>query len=695
MEQEHLDPNGVEDRSAGAVSPAVAIFLTSILEFMGEQALIISGQAAYNRMRVKYEKELKEGARSPGDMADRIVVEELDMERVALDRTLGRLWRAWKKKIRSPGLDKTMSRPYSRDSMRPAHVRQTSFTENFVPATVPEPEADAESDAENKTLTEDAIEEGPLEEHVYAAGIPLPIGDNDVEEIEVPWLVDYSDDEETLEDEDISTPRPKSLILLPLSFFSADLPTLAESSSSAESLTPSRKRSNSLPNRVMPRYTPEATPEIIEDVDQDEDVEVDGESSEIATTPTSPATSETDEHFETGHSRQSSGVPAVITDDSTVAKAAALQAGLGPLEHGDGEDEEEFIEEEPQILTSARISMSGRSASPAISEISPANNGLPVRSPSVHSLRLIDVSGPKSPSTRSWTGSMDASDHGRNGPLSATNSIRTPIAEESRPPTSDPSALPSPNLRVEGKNQPAPHVDDVPAAVAVAERAQTPPTVVSKLPKPADPYDDLETDVYGSQQPIFGSVVRHKSPPSSPAKQPTTKVTILQPSTTSAGTFFIDDRPSVPEKSPAHLRHPVPALSTGVAERTGSSQSNGSRSPSHLHNNSQAASIGVVSVERPRTRNTSDMSGQEHSPVVSRHLHTSGSASTTSTNKLRPVRASEDSVSKADVARNFEELIHSDQTIQYTLTPENMRDIEVSCSPKQKFETSKAVLTQI
>lgn len=81
--------------------------------------------------------------------------------------------------------------------------------------------------------------------------------------------------------------------------------------------------------------------------------------------------------------------------------------------------------------------------------------------------------------------------------------------------------------------------------------------------------------------------------------------------------------------------------------------------------------------------------------MVSRHLHTSGSASTTSTNKLRPVRASEDSVSKADVARNFEELIHSDQTIQYTLTPENMRDIEVSCSPKQKFETSKAVLTQI
>ncbi len=33
-----------------------------------------------------------------------------------------------------------------------------------------------------------------------------------------------------------------------------------------------------------------------------------------------------------------------------------------------------------------------------------------------------------------------------------------------------------------------------------------------------------------------------------------------------------------------------------------------------------------------------------------------------------------------DVARNFEELIQSDQTIQYTLTPESMRDIDVRYS---------------
>ncbi len=119
MEQEHLE--GGDEQLGETVSPAVAIFLTSILEFMGEQALIVAGQAAYHRMRVKYEKELREGARNQSDLADRIVVEELDMERVALDRTLGRLWRAWKKRIRSPTLDShSFQRPFSRDSSRAA-----------------------------------------------------------------------------------------------------------------------------------------------------------------------------------------------------------------------------------------------------------------------------------------------------------------------------------------------------------------------------------------------------------------------------------------------------------------------------------------------------------------------------------------------------------------------------------------------
>jgi hypothetical protein len=47
---------------------------------------------------------------------------------------------------------------------------------------------------------------------------------------------------------------------------------------------------------------------------------------------------------------------------------------------------------------------------------------------------------------------------------------------------------------------------------------------------------------------------------------------------------------------------------------------------------------------------------------------------------LKPMRTSEEQMpTRAEsVARNFEELIHSNQTITYTLTPENMRDMDVS-----------------
>ncbi|KAJ9156626.1 FLO11-like protein [Pleurostoma richardsiae] len=45
---------------------------------------------------------------------------------------------------------------------------------------------------------------------------------------------------------------------------------------------------------------------------------------------------------------------------------------------------------------------------------------------------------------------------------------------------------------------------------------------------------------------------------------------------------------------------------------------------------------------------------------------------------MKAMRASQESsrTRPEDVARNFEELIHSDQTIQYTLTPESMRDMD-------------------
>ncbi|KAL9103336.1 MAG: hypothetical protein Q9163_001602 [Psora crenata] len=83
-----------EDPVGGTVSPAAAIFLTSIIEFIGEQALLIAGDNAINRTRSKNP--------SPGESARHLVVDQSDVEKIAFNKTLGRLWRSWKKKGRTP-----------------------------------------------------------------------------------------------------------------------------------------------------------------------------------------------------------------------------------------------------------------------------------------------------------------------------------------------------------------------------------------------------------------------------------------------------------------------------------------------------------------------------------------------------------------------------------------------------------------
>ena len=81
-------------RDLGSISPAAAIFLTSVLEFIGEHAMLLAGEASYNRFQTK-------GQRSDNPRA---IVEEIDMEKLAFNGILGRLWRSWKKRVRSASL---------------------------------------------------------------------------------------------------------------------------------------------------------------------------------------------------------------------------------------------------------------------------------------------------------------------------------------------------------------------------------------------------------------------------------------------------------------------------------------------------------------------------------------------------------------------------------------------------------------
>jgi hypothetical protein len=670
MEQGHLD-DGLEDRFSEAVSPAVAIFLTSILEFMGEQALIVAGQAAYHRMRVKYEKELKEGARNPTGIADRILIEDLDMERVALDRTLGRLWRSWKKKIRSPAMGSMdrLTRSYSRDSLRSAsgHLRSPSGAAEFaVPATVPEPDVETEQ-GQSETRDEEANPQEPLEEYLVAAGIPLPLGPNDVAEIEVPGLAVDSDDEIEANgiEEEGRPPRPKSMIVLPLAgAFDLLMPTASRPEAQ-------RKRSNSLPAPARTRSAASIDSQLNEASDL------------VAGAPAE------------------SPEPVGITPDVAADGAEEIPATSDETDLNGGENvtedemrddvDDEVSIEEPRIVRSSRVSILGRSSPTASSESGkPAaiNTNLPVRTPSIHSARLIDVTSPRSPVVGSRRNSSVVAESVRHASPARTSRTITPPIPEDQPGQLADSAS-SGRLAVGHGNK-----SGLAASVSISETEETADkeyivSPVTPVTQPAS-IPAVQAAVVKERYEVAGAAAQDNIPEPSTPPKPVTKVTILPASSspvstasTTSGTFFIESMPVLSEEGEVQERPrtdgpryrsspaaPTPAVPERNAGRQAMANTSALRQP---------AAIGQVSVERSRARSPSEGSSsrlRESSAGRSRQQHASGSPSST---KLKAVRTSEEGMqARIDVVRNFEELIQSDQTIQYTLTPESMRDLEVS-----------------
>ncbi|KAH5102753.1 hypothetical protein HBI37_219180 [Parastagonospora nodorum] len=191
-----------EDDEAGLVSWASAIFLTSVIEYIAEQTLLVSGSAAYARMAAKLKKLQQQVQDTEEASFERIVVEEPDAEKIALNSALGRLWRTWRKRVRSPLSPISPGRGIrSVASWGSLHRRKMSHD------TI---------DGSLRGEQEPIPERIPTETEI-AANIPLPVGDNDVNEIEVPGLANTfeADSEST----GTQTPvprnqRPSSVIML-------------------------------------------------------------------------------------------------------------------------------------------------------------------------------------------------------------------------------------------------------------------------------------------------------------------------------------------------------------------------------------------------------------------------------------------------------------------------------------------------
>ncbi|KAF8851867.1 hypothetical protein BDZ45DRAFT_131012 [Acephala macrosclerotiorum] len=743
-EQEQLDgPPGTSNRfsnNPGVVSPAVAIFLTSILEFMGEQVLVVAGQAAYYKLRAKHEKEERDGTSTPADIAERVVVEDTDMEKVALDRTLGRLWRGWKKRIRSPTNSISLGRAFSRESLRsqPYTSRAASLT----------PEEAIDEHARRPSLA------AVLAEHEHAAAIPLPINDNDVREIEIPGLAPQSDDEEDLptKNEGIAmSPRPKSMIILNYVPNGPPTPTASQPHSPTFLALKGRIRSNSLPSPAASVYTsPKCTKPTTETPSEEtatENVpaEAEAKDEEMAIANDVPVDA-VEKKAVSDESKEEEDAPksviaevvagasaigaAVVAEIVAVAKGEAPQTDLA----SDEVDPEDGFTEEPQIMTSSRVSLppAGRNSPDSDKDPKAPSRRSSIRSTSVHSLRLIDVGSSRSPGM-SRSGSVDAADYlgGRPAIGSRPNSIHSPVLVEQmtprvgspvlRGPTASPIVRNGSSLsarhgrnsaensiseveeREVGKVEASPTIAapiDLALAMAGVDVETTPSSQSQQFATDSLSRDNAKGSAFVLSAPPASRYLRETAgiSPTDPNLQTTT--TPLQPATST----------SLPPSTSSTTSHPrmlgadngAPPL-TPLREMMEGAQDTSDES---IYSNSYDGTglsfdpdMDFYQVQRqdafskprkpyinprhqPVPRQSPPRSKAE-TPKADRQLHTSGSGSSSSSKGgKKALRTSDGSGQDGDKGQSFEQLIRSDQTIQYTLTPQNMRDIESPDSPR-------------
>ena len=215
--REHLSQVRDAYRSSARILPACAIFLTTVLEFLAEQALCIAAQHARKR-----DTFLKDPVRTPGP----ILLEEIDMSGIGKEGPLIRLWRSWKGSVRTGGSG--FSRPTTPSIVSP--VSPDSPNQEWRFPTVPV----------IASITEESRSGTP-------ANIPLPMGDNDVQEIEAPESMEARPTDGTKQRSIVGKRNSTSVLFMPGQF-----PDSKNTSGNSERPLASRRRSRSVPTAPRP-----------------------------------------------------------------------------------------------------------------------------------------------------------------------------------------------------------------------------------------------------------------------------------------------------------------------------------------------------------------------------------------------------------------------------------------------------------
>ncbi|KAL4943680.1 hypothetical protein BDV06DRAFT_189430 [Aspergillus oleicola] len=623
-EEEYIAQEGlVDDEGAprrftnhiGNITPAAAIFLTSIIEHIGEQALIIAGETARSRLAPKFaieqdeskiavehdgepeQHEEEEKVKLRGSM-NRLVVEELDVEKLALNPTLGRLWRTWRKRTRTPNL----SRLASRDSLRRRpglglHSRKSSFSiadDSQSPLSPPLEEPYSETQSE-----------------VDPVSVPLPMSENDIQEIENADDVDTGEIR-TMQAVIAHKVRPQSLMVLTL-----QSPRSPGSHTSSPATPVSRSapaarhaRSRSLPSTACPTESLE-----VEKTDSTDEAEATARKPSSASeerrrleTMYEQEEGEREEKFEADEvptePSQPDQVPsATVTNPADIADASTLLI----------EPDTEIIEgqgtaEKPSLSSVQRPKR--KSSSDASRRDKDSATSMSVPSEEVTSV---------APQEREVLQAREAED------------IQVPIAVAITTPTAEPVAAPT-------SNQVRPSMEST--------RGSRPPSNSSD-----------------SARSSFSRPYHRPGPLNlTSGSQRSTTSSISSSATERAGVQRVQGRPSA-STSTASSPHPS---TLGRPRRSGSFSSNREKRPMTANSGTSQVSTKLKGlINRPN---------EATSPRPRRDSETS--------------RVSGGTGDSQDDKSNLDELIRSEETLHFTLTPKSVREMDFPDAPKWKAQRS-------
>jgi hypothetical protein len=642
-----------DDDEAGLVSWASAIFLTSVMEFVAEQLLLASGSAAFTRMEARIQKLAQQMERhEEHPTIERLTIEEPDVEKIALNSTLGRLWRTWKKRVRSPIVP-----------LGPIRRMRSASSYSSLPMRKPSRDTINTVHSEHEALPEHQ----PTETDI-AANIPLPIGDNDIDEIEVPGLAPtYEDEDENLDTQAPMPPRvqrPVS-VMMPFPVGSA--------------MKNKKTRPISMPISQLPAFVMPTSP-----ADEDEQsFHTSNESDQID----DAAHEDTSQQR---HSVQTARDDAHETNASMVAFTAATGLGFRmstpePMDNHEknpaGLDVINDISPKSvgKVMSSKRMSIE-RPGPPGLVRTFSARSS--TRASSLKSPLHTPALTPKASSHAEGKSYLD-DDLSEEEP---GQSETIGIARTSDNAIRSASNTPDETTREHGKQSVRG------AYVEVQPRTSTPTSMQNRQPSSSPENKSLASErPVGRKEvarkplsngDVTSSPIQHESPTSAPRRQDA----LRSPSLGSAlpALHEVESNPTQPVEnaSPARMRKSSSPTSDGSKRNSITASQDG---PMQVPDRRlQRISTG----ESVRSQNTSPDKSPSDNMSLKRGASTSSSLKK---QVVYPVTSSgRDSVSsyrsrglsgrmsEEDRTREFDSLIKGQDTVKFTLTPQNVRDLEVS-----------------